>query len=89
MKTIVLNVQDLKDRASQLRLLKSEYESCQLKLNNLIDQMETTYIKDRMTLLSNELNLSMTMMDMAGKLGKLASLLEERAVEIENENRHS
>ena len=39
MKTIILNVEDLKDRAQKLRCIRGQYEDCQAKLNSCMNHL--------------------------------------------------
>ena len=43
MKTIILNVEDLKDRAQKLRFIRGQYEDCQAKLNSSMNHLYDVY----------------------------------------------
>ena len=84
MKTIVLNVEDLKQRAARLRSLKAEYEDCERKLNHIMADLETVYKENGKAMLDESLNLASSMQMMSEKLENLAKLLDYRAEVIEH-----
>ena len=87
MKTIILNVDNLRERVSRLRHLQSQYEHCQGKLHQVCSKIQEVYLVDFSPMVDESLDLSPVLKDMADKTGKLAMLLEQRANEIEDENR--
>lgn len=84
MKTIVLNVDDLKQRAARLRSLKAEYEDCEKKLNQIMASLETVYKEDGQAVIDESLNMATSMQMMSEKLENLAKLLDYRAEVIEH-----
>lgn len=84
MKTIILNVEDLKDRAQKLRFIRGQYEDCQAKLNGCMNHLYDVYKQKGESMILEEMNLYESMNAMMEKLTKLANILEERALEIEN-----
>ena len=84
MKTIILNVEDLKDRAQKLRFIRGQYVDCQAKLNSCMNHLYDVYKQKGESMILEEMNLYESMNAMMEKLTKLANILEERALEIEN-----
>ena len=87
MKSVVINIDDLRDRSRKLRFKASQYQSMETRLNSIMSNLQSVYKESGVPLVEEELNLTQTLEHISTELNRLANLLEERANQIESDYR--
>ncbi len=86
MKTIVLSLEDLKERIQTLNSIRSQYEDIAMRLHQVIENGQYAYQKNGQPLFTQDLDLSLNLQQLSEKIGVLANLLELQVEEIKHEN---
>ena len=85
MKTIILDIDNLRTRVATLRRMQAQYDQCASSLHEVCLNLQDTYQINGKAVIDEAMDLSPILNDLSRKVGQLSKLLEQRADEIEHE----